>query len=47
MLGLSREATNRILSRLNKTGLITSKYNHIIVPNIEKLKQIIQKDEAE
>jgi CRP/FNR family cyclic AMP-dependent transcriptional regulator len=36
MAGLSREATNRALSRLVETGLIERKYKNIIVPDMKK-----------
>lgn len=46
MVGLSREATNKTLSRLGDEGLIESKYKHILVPDIGKLRQIVSKEEV-
>jgi CRP/FNR family cyclic AMP-dependent transcriptional regulator len=41
MAGLSREATNKALSRLEETGLIERQYKHITVPNIKKFQQAL------
>jgi CRP/FNR family cyclic AMP-dependent transcriptional regulator len=45
MVGLSREATNKTLSRLAEEGLIESKYKHIMVPRIEVLRGMIEREE--
>lgn len=40
--GMSRETVSRELEKLNKKGLISSYKRFLLVPNIEKLKQIMQ-----
>ncbi len=46
MVGLSREATNKILSRLAAIGMIERKYKNILVPDIARLKQAVEKEEV-
>jgi CRP-like cAMP-binding protein len=46
MVGLSREATNKALSRLADDGLIERKYKHIMVPDIELLRKMVQREEG-
>lgn len=46
MVGLSREATNKTLSRLSDEGLIESKYKHILVPDIARLRQMASREET-
>lgn len=46
MVGLSREATNKTLSRLDETGLIEKKYKLIVVPDIEKLRIKVEKEKV-
>ena len=45
MVGLSREATNRTLSRLAAIGLIERKYKSIIVPDAQKLREFLAQEE--
>lgn len=45
MVGLSREATNKILSRFAEEGLIERKYKHILVPDIARLRKIATKED--
>jgi CRP/FNR family cyclic AMP-dependent transcriptional regulator len=44
MAGLSREATNKALSRLEETGIIERKYKHIVVPDIDRLIKKLKED---
>jgi CRP/FNR family transcriptional regulator, cyclic AMP receptor protein len=44
MAGLSREATNKALSRLEETGLIERKYKHITVGDMKKFTQALNDD---
>lgn len=46
MVGLSREATNKTLARLADTGMIESKYKYILIPDIEKLRETVEKEKA-
>lgn len=45
MIGLSREATNKILSRFAEDGLIERKYKHILVPDIARLRKRVETEE--
>lgn len=38
MTNLSREATNKALSRLSKLGLIERRYKHIFIPDISRIR---------
>jgi CRP/FNR family cyclic AMP-dependent transcriptional regulator len=42
MVGLSREATNKTLSRLEDIGLLERKYKTITVPDVQKLREFLQ-----
>lgn len=42
MAGLSREATNKALSRLEDMGLISREYKKIVVPDIERLAAAVK-----
>ena len=44
MAGLSREATNKALSRLEETGLIERKYKTIEIPDIKKFARALKSD---
>jgi CRP/FNR family cyclic AMP-dependent transcriptional regulator len=44
MAGLSREATNKALSRLEETGLIERKYKRISIPDVEKFLQTMKQE---
>lgn len=44
MVGLSREATNKILSRLCESGLVEKKYKYILIPSIKKFCLKVEKD---
>lgn len=41
MAGLSREATNKALSRLEEAGLIEQKYKNIAIPDVKKFIQAL------
>lgn len=43
MVGLSREATNKTLARLEDEGLIEKKYKNILVPDILRLRRLVEK----
>lgn len=43
MVGLSREATNKTLARLEDEGLIEKKYKNILVPDVSLLRRLVEK----
>jgi CRP/FNR family cyclic AMP-dependent transcriptional regulator len=45
MVGLSREATNKVLSKLEDQGLIERKYKQIIIPDIEQLQSLVDQEQ--
>ena len=47
MVGLSREAINKTLSRLNKAGIIQKKYKHILIPDIFHLRHAASREESD
>ena len=45
-VGLSREATNKVLSKLEEQGLIRRKYKQIIVIDIDQLQHLVEQEDA-
>lgn len=46
MAGLSREATNKALSRLEESGLIRSEYKKINIPDLARFAAMLDKESA-
>ena len=44
-VGLSREATNKVLSKLEEQGLIERKYKQIIVTDIDLLQHLVDREQ--